>query len=124
MTSYHIEVGYNSSHGKDEAGKRLLKVVAELQAEPTRISQEVHRLRPDLTAAQLSPFIESYRAPISDLTLYINTTDEGLPRVNQVASSGNGPRSRELKEECRRAFCRLVIEAMHREGMEVNLSVC
>lgn len=125
MTSYHIEVGYNSTHSKPAVGRRLIEVVEDLQALPEKIGAEVIRIEPNLNPVRLRDFTESYRIPVQDLTLKISEDceRENLPVVTQLASSGSGGDTREYKEACRRAVCRLVLEAMHREGMEINISV-
>jgi hypothetical protein len=121
-TSYTIEVGYNSSYDKAEVGEKLRAVVADIQANPQRITAEVRRVEPRITAEELERFVESYRAPVNDLTCRIVDDDETkLPRVHQCASGGG--RSRDLKEICRRAFARLVLEDMHRAHMDVSFTV-
>lgn len=122
MTAYTITVGYNSAHDKEAVAKRLREVVRELQADPIRIAREVTRIRPEIKEEELASFCDSYRPPVEDLTLQIKNA-AGVCEVIQLASSMNGVRSRELKEECRRAVFRLVLEAMHRDGMEINLVV-
>jgi len=121
MTSYTIEVGYNSVYDKKEVGDKLRAVVASIQASPERIIEEILRLDPGMDAEELERFAESYRAPV-DLTCRIIEDEETkLPRVHQCASGGGT--SRELKEICRRAFGRLVLEEMHRERMDVSFIV-
>lgn len=117
-----IEVGYNSSYDKAEVGEKLRAVVADIQANPQRITDEVRRVEPGITAEELESFVESYRAPVNDLTCRIVDDEETkLPRVHQCACGGG--RSRDLKEICRRAFARLVLADMHREHMDVSFTV-
>lgn len=121
-TSYTIEVGYNSACDKEEVGEKLRAVVASIQANPQRIADEVRRVEPGIAAEELESFVESYRAPVEDLTCRIVEDEETkLPRVHQCASGGG--RSRDLKEICRRAFARLVLEDIHREHMDVSFFV-
>jgi hypothetical protein len=116
MTGYHIEVGYNSVHSKEEVGKKLREVVKSICAKPEIITAELKRVEgreiPD-------SYAESYREPWQDATIKI-IEGERL-QVMQLASGGG--ESRDHKEAMRRAFCRLVIEAMHREQMEVSVYV-
>lgn len=121
-TSYTIEVGYNSAYDKAEVGEKLRAVVANLQSTPQRIVDEVRRLDPSIRPDDLESFAESYRAPVEDLTCRIVDDEETkLPRVHQCASGGGT--SRELKEICRRAFARLVLDEMHRARMDVSFFV-
>jgi len=108
---------------KSEVGAKLRAVTLAIQSAPERIVAEVRRLEPSVSAEELESFAESYRPPVDDLTCRITEDAESeLPTVRQCASGGG--RSRDLKEKCRRAFARLVIEDMHRECMEVSFSVC
>lgn len=120
-TSYFIEVGYNSAHELAEVGEKLCAVVADIRANPQRITDEVRRVEPGISAEELEGFIESYRSTVSDLTCCIVYDEDNLPRVLQCASGGG--RSRALKEICRRAFARLVLAEMHRKHMDVSFTV-
>jgi len=118
-TSYTIEVGYNSTHDYDEVGEKLLNVVSQLQDNPERIHEEVMRFD-SLDGEMVMEYCECYRKPVQDLTLRVS--GEGREaRVYQCASGGG--EARDCKEACRRAFARLVVSEMHKEGMEVNFSV-
>lgn len=120
MTGYHIRIGYNSKWNKDEAWHELVACVGRLRNDPARIIGEVVRLDGNVAdAALLEAFARVY-ADTGDVTLTIRDTPEDRSVV-QLASGG-GP-GRDLKERFRRAFCRLVIEEMHRLGIEVNLEV-
>jgi hypothetical protein len=122
MTGYTIEVGYNSVHDRAEVGRKILSVIADLQANPEKIAAEVLRIEPHRSAERLKDFTEMYRAPVEDLTIRVreDTERENLPIVTQSASGGG--ESRDYKEACRRAVCRLVLDACHREQMEVNVT--
>jgi hypothetical protein len=136
MTGYTIEVGYNSSHHKEDVGIELVKVSKEIKNNPNLIYDEVLRIekRPeDGTLDDLKCHTNHYKN-CDDLTIRIfddyekakkyqsNVLEEDFyPFVCQTASSGNGFRG--IKEQCRRAFCRLVLERMHSKGMEVNIIV-
>ena len=119
-TSYIISVGYNSAADREEVGVKLREVVAAIQSAPGRIVQEVRRIEPNISDDVID-YAESYRPPVEDLTVRIEEDDDG-PCVRQCASGGGN--GRDLKEACRRAFARLVIEEMHRERMEVCFNVC
>lgn len=116
MTSYHLEAGYNSGHAKEDVAETLLAVAKAICAQPELILAEVKRVEGLVVAAD---FAESYREPWQDATIKI-IQGERL-QVMQLASGGG--EARDYKEAMRRAFCRLVIERMHREQMEVNLIV-
>jgi len=116
-TGYHIEVGYNSVHSKEEVAEKLVEVVHAICEEPESI---VGNARLVEGAVMPMEYAESYRKPWQDLTIKIIDKD-GLPSVMQMASGGGVERG--YKEAMRRAFSRLVIQEMHRCGMEVNLIV-
>lgn len=116
MTGYYIEVGYNRARSKDEVGEKLREVVKAICAKPETILAEVKRVE---GRAIPDSYAESYREPWQDATIKI-IEGERL-QVMQLASGGG--ESRDYKEAMRRAFCRLVIEAMHLEQMEVNMVV-
>lgn len=120
-TSYIIRVGYNSTYSKEEVGRKLVSVIDDLTRYPDKIVAEVWRVDGRPHKETIRGYTESYRQPISDQTLKIVEDADGLPEVVQIASGGGT--SRTLKEACRRAVCRLVLEAMHREGMEVSIVV-
>lgn len=102
-------------------GAKLREVIEGIQATPEVIIAEVIRLEPEYTVETLQEYAESYLVPVQDLTLTFHEED-GLPVFTQCASGGG--ESREYKEAMRRAFCRLVIDGMHREKMEVSMIVC
>ncbi len=119
MTGYHIEVGYNSVHSKDEVAEKLREVAKAICAKPETILAEVKRVEGrDIPES----YAESYREPWQDATIKIIEASADRPmQVMQLASGGG--ESRDYKEAMRRAFCRLVLEAMHREQMEVSVVV-
>lgn len=120
MASVHtITVGYNPNFSKAEVGKRLREAVARLRARPDIIEVEVLRLAPRIDRDELAELIPCYQS--TDLTLRVQDDADGNPVVTQSASGGGV--SRDIKEECRRAFCRLVLDAMHREQMSINVTV-
>jgi len=122
MTSYCIRLGYNTSHSKEEAEDRLLDVVMSIRHSPKRIIEEAARVE----EIELDPsYAESYgtgdesRTEDSTLCLvYVEDDEEKELFIHMSASAAN-----EQKYAARRAFCRLVIEDMHKVGMEVCLSV-
>lgn len=122
MTGYHIRVGYNSSWNEDDAWRELVAAVERLRNEPQAIIAEVNRVEGStaakFTAATLEEYAASY-ASNADLTLKVHESPER--EVIQLASGGG--EGRETKEMMRRAFCRLVIAAMHQWGIEVTLVV-
>ncbi len=129
MTGYHISIGYLSSGDKDEAWVALKDVVAKLCAEPAIIGMEA--LRYGMRAENVREYAEAYRSfsvetgRTEDSTLVIKEADpddpESYHQVMQLA--GGGGESRGLKEAMRRAFCRLVLEEMHRQEYEININV-
>ena len=123
MTSYTIHVGYNSSRDNVEVAERMLAALEYLQDHPQRIAVEALRVEPYLNINTLTDYAESYRKPVTDLTVVVQPDKErnNLPTIYQAASGGEPGRS--AKEALRRAVCRLVMEYCHRNGMEVSISV-
>lgn len=129
MTGYHITIGYLSAADKDEAWRVLKGVVASLCADPTRIAAEAGCF--GMSPAVASEYAEAYRSFSSkngrteDSTLVIlerdATTPESEPQVMQLASGGGFERG--AKEATRRAFCRLVMNEMHKLEYEININV-
>lgn len=122
MTGYHIRVGYNSSWNTDDAWRELVAAVERLRNDPGAIIVEASRVEGATAAKFEVSTLESYAmayATDADLTLKVLETPER--EVIQLASGGG--EGREIKELMRRAFCRLVIAAMHQWGIEVTLVV-
>ena len=121
MTGYTFSIGYLSGYGyqgsTDEAWQELVIVVDSLRKRPDRIATEARRLGAPEQCEQgcctLMTLALAYQN--HDATLVIRHDEQ---RVDQYASG-----DRVLKEHVRRAFCRLVIEDMHRLGIDVNLRV-
>ena len=121
-TSYVLQVGYPSMFDRSEMAEKLIEIVEAIQANPQMIVDEAIRLEPDRDVELLREYSIRYVPPVADLTLTSEVDEIGLPIFRQLASGGG--ESRDVKESLRRAFCRLVIEAMHRARMEVSLLVC
>jgi hypothetical protein len=96
---------------------KLVRCVEQLRVQPERIVQEARRLNAPETCEEgcctLLDMAQAYQS--DDGTLVINHQEH---YILQLASG-----DRMLKEHVRRAFCRLVIEDMHRQGIEVCLQV-
>lgn len=121
MTGYTITLGYSSIFKPEDTWPKLRAAVLDLMAHPEKIGAEVLRIEPERDPERLKDFTAMYAPPIEDLTLKIIEGGEDGPRIYQSASGGG--ESRDYKEACRRAVCRLVMEAMHREQIEVNVTV-
>src|SRR5690348_3435921 len=123
-TSYTLSIGYLSGDSfkgnTDAAWQVLVDTLEHIKQAPERIVTEARRLdAPEMCGegcCTLQSLAEAYQQ-YSDATLIIHQTD-GKRYVTQLATG-----DRTLKEHVRRAFCRLVIEDMHRQGIEVNLIV-
>ena len=121
MTSYRIEVGYNSNHPREEVGAYMLKGLDAICNDPLHIVDEALDFQPHLDREVLEEYCQSYRNP-QDLTVMVRTDEEtGLPTITQLSSGGG--ESREIKEALRRAACRLIMNHCHRNGMEVSVIV-
>ena len=124
MTSYVITVGYNSAHNAEEVWDELKKVIDDIRKNPKRILDEDEMIEPDSKIP--IEYINSYSydvLPVEDLTIKIveEGYDEYGQRIVQLASGGGS--SRDYKERCRRAVCRIVMRNMHEKGMEININV-
>jgi len=126
MTGYHITLGYNgvACIDYDDMWEILKQKVREICDQPRVIIAEARRLGApeacskgccslDTYADNYAESFETYGHPIS-----IINRGEGDRQIMQLASTA-GP----IKYHVRRAFVRLLIEAMHREEIEVSLIV-
>ncbi len=121
MTGYTFSIGYISGHSykgdKDDAWLELVIVTEALKKRPDRIVAEARRLNAPEQCEQgcctLMSLAGAYQH--TDATIVIQHEEQ---TIDQYASG-----DRMLKEHVRRAFCRLLIEDMHRLGIEVNLKV-
>jgi hypothetical protein len=125
VLGYYIELGNMSGHSfkgsLDEAWGRLVAAVAELRESSMAIVDEVRRLNPDAKASALTPHAVAYSSLNKTAELRIIDEPEGDERKRQIVQYAGGDRP--TKELVRRAFCRLLIDAMHREGIEVEMTV-
>jgi len=134
MIGYLVEVGYNSSHYKEDVGEELVRVAREICKNPNLIYDEVLLIEKSPeggTLGDLRKHTEHYK-DCDDLTIKVydeydittmsNVPEEDFtPYICQTASSGTGFRG--IKEQCRRAVCRLLLNYMHSKGMEINIVV-
>lgn len=117
MTGYHVEVGYNSKDSKEDVWSKLRMVVYAICDKPEAIIAEAFRVE---RIAIPESYADCYRKPWKDATVVFYESGDKR-QVIQLAS-GYGE-SRDYKEAMRRAFCRLVLEKMHQEQMEVSIYV-
>ena len=108
---YCIQVCRNSSQDNKQEWEELKSVVKVLQHQPKRLIAEVLRLEPDANydSVQASAGSVSAETNEEDRRLWIAPTD-----YDQLIDQ---------RGSCRRAFCRLVLDEMHRRGMDVDLIV-
>lgn len=123
MTSYRIHVGYNSAQDPADVGEEMPRALADLQENPEKIVYEALRVEPHLDYRDLERYVENYRTPVEDLTVWVELDEdrENLPIIVQLASGGEPGRS--VKESLRRAVCRLVMHHCHKNAMEVSIHV-
>lgn len=103
----------------------MLQVVTVLRADHARLVEEVKRIESvSYNTETLMPYARAYVGD-QDITIRVEEEEDEtygkLPVIRQSASGGG--ESREIKEAFRRAFCRLVLQEMHRSQMEVSISV-
>ncbi len=128
MVGYHISIGYNGATGIDYsvAWKTLKRVSRQVCDDPAEIIAEARRLgapeQCERGCCTLESHTEVYRTSFETsghpVSIIENENDPENYQVMQLASSGDA-----IKYHVRRAFVRLVIESMHREGIEVSLTV-
>lgn len=119
MIGYYVSVGYNPMFTSKAVEDKLREVVLEICADPERIIREVWTME----GISISPeFAKSYQRPWKDDTIkFIEAQGDSPFQVMQLASGSDPERSK--KESMRRAFCRLVMEEMHKSRMEVSIIV-
>lgn len=124
MTGYHIEIGYNPTRGDHDEMWRLLKQEARNIADkPAEIIVEARRLDAPESCeegcCELEGYADNYAEPFETAGHPVSVIEDGDDRqIMQLASTDAG-----FKYHVRRAYVRLLIEAMHRHGIEVNLTV-
>ena len=123
MTSYIISLGYNSGDSS-RIVQSLLGIINNIREDPKQLVHEVIKLHydDDMKLDKYFEFAEMYRHRNKDLTLVIHGNhDYEELRITQLASGGGT--DRQIKEDLRRAFCRLVLVRMHKLRLEINISV-
>lgn len=127
MTGYHISIGYLSGADKDEAWIALKRVVLELCHNIARIADEAAcfgmstKVANEYALAYQDATEEQHGTKDSTLRIIERKGENDPPQVMQLA--GGSGESRDIKEEMRRAFCRLVMHDMHQLGLEININV-
>lgn len=118
-TGYRISIGYNNGSAfrgdMDEAWQELKATALALADAPMTIAQEAVAFGAPTSDGDAT--IIGYAERFSSKDATMNFIEDGQSVL--LMSSGANP----MKGHVRRAFCRLLIAAMHRKGIEVNLSV-
>lgn len=122
-TGYSIEVGYISGYSfngnKDKAWEILKNVVASIAELPSDINYEAIKFGSPVYDHEgdfsLMDVCETFSLPVKDGGVMIINDEK---RYIHLMASGN----RTIKEHTRRAFIRLVMYAMHRQGIEINVN--
>lgn len=123
-TGWSLSIGYNSDRStldQNELWSVLKAVSFSIRHDTAGLFQEA--LAFDAPPNCGGEDLEDYCA------VYTTAREDGGPLwiddINQVVSivASGGEPSRIQKEHVARAFCRLVIYAMHQRGIEVNLHV-
>lgn len=128
MTGYHISIGYLSGYDKDEAWEVLKSVVLDLCHNPHHLVDEAVRFGMDpktaceYAAAYVGASLEKQGTEDSTLRIIEGERAEGNPPQIMQLAGGSGE-SRTIKEQMRRAFCRLVMREMHKLEIEININV-
>lgn len=121
-TGWTIEIGYNSHDSDKGALWGQLKMFAEeLRRHPSLLNMEAYKFGApnECEGGTRLEFCDVYAR---------DWTDGGPCHIIEeqqcihIMASGGGE-ARDMKEHIARAFCRIVIHAMHRKGIEVNLRV-
>lgn len=126
---YHIRLGYNgrTDWHSDDAWKELKNFALKLAKQPEVIAEEAKKFNApenccDECETTLIDVCKTYDKSYGNpLTIIDKLDNEGDPdkQVMQMATGGCL-----LKDHTRRAFCRLIINEMHKQGIEVSLTVC
>lgn len=129
MTGYHISIGYQSGGpDKEEAWEILKRVVLEICNRPHYLIDEAVRfgMQPreahEYAGAYASACVEYAGTEDSTLRIIEGPRAEGNPPQIMMLAGGSGE-SRTIKEAMRRAFCRTVMDEMHKRGIEININV-
>lgn len=113
MTGWHLRGGYSSRFVDVDVDRALCDVVADVRADTKALHAEA------FDGTTLHGYLEHY-ATCQDATI---SQIEREGRVEfMLLASGGGP-DRDLKEQARRVFCRVVMKRMHFLGMDVTLVV-
>ncbi len=125
MTGYHFQLGYNgATRTDDDQMWTILKSEARRVADdPAAIIAEAKRLGSPETCDDgcclLDAYADNYAEPFSTPGHPVKVIDqEGNIQILQMASTGSA-----IKYHVRRAYMRLLIEAMHRQAIEISVSV-
>lgn len=125
MTGYHIEIGYNGAlrTDYDVMWEELKKTAREVADNPRCVILEAQRLGAPETCengcCQLDTYADNYLEPFGSHGHPVSIIEQGEDRQIMQLASTDDP----IKYHVRRAYIRLVIEGMHRKGIEVNLTV-
>ena len=120
MTGYHIRVGYNCDQSEEDVGATLREVVDEICETPEHIVAELNRVEPAIKPPPhytAKDYADSYRKPWADSTISVKEEDRELHVMQLAGGSG------EYKHAMRRAFCRLVMNKMHKAHMNISITV-
>ena len=123
MTTYQLSIGYNACRtDREEQFESLLREAEYLKDNPLTLIAEVGRVEPEWTSEELEPFVDSDTLKDPDnrwLTVKrIGEPDIESSHITLWASTNDG-----LKYAVRRAMVRLLMTAMHREGIELCVYV-
>lgn len=125
MTGYHLRLGYNAAtRTDDEQMWAILKAEARRVADdPAAIIAEARRLGSPETCDDgcccLDNYADNYAEPFGWDGHPVKVIDiPGNRQILQMASSDSA-----VKYHVRRAYVRLLIEAMHKQAIEISLSV-
>lgn len=128
MTGYHIKLGYNPMRTDyDEMWKILKSEARKVADDPSTIIAEARRLGAPENCEDgccpLSSYADNYADAFGSYGHPIVIIDKGGDdrddrQIMQMASTDSG-----IKYHVRRAYVRLLIQAMHRHGIEVSMTV-
>ena len=127
MTGYHIQIGYNAQGGHpDDLWGDLVKTVRFVCSHPERIIAEARRLgapeKCERGCCTLATHAAVYADPIGQDGHPVKFIDRpGEPQNRQVMQLAAA--ADPIKYHIRRAFIRLLIAEMHKQEIEVNLTV-
>ena len=119
-TSYHITIGYNGDNKTNAHEALLFEEGTKLRDQPVAIREELERIRKRAATDAEMDCISTF-ADRTQLAYIQRPSHDEDDRAAVILMASGG--LYDAKREVRRAFCRLLVERMHKHGINVNVHV-